>query len=299
MASNVYQENVEANEISLFENLERVAELENEVDALSQENRELFVLLQNERRKSKLLQRELELGNLEENSWQKGMNEDVVTAGDNQTSDVFLQNVILILKEKLEAKESECEDLEDKLSVMNQELGSQAEELARTTVEFEHQLKHTQELLAQERDLNSFLSDESDLTVRELQNKIQEKDNINAELKVIQDETSERMHSIEEECRFYQNKLRDTETLLSSIDKEQEQSKRETHSVSCQVSASELHALAKREHESNEREILWQLFAALWGNDDINTNELRNANRHKMDTFKLIRDGFRKLKEMA
>ena len=297
MASNVYQENVETNEISLFENLERVAELENEVDALCQENRELFVLLQNERRTSKLLQRELELGNLEENSWEKGMNEDVVTAGDNQTSDVFLQNVILMLKEKLEGKESECEDLEDKLSVMNQELGSQAEELARATVEFEHQLKHTQALLAQERDLNSFLSDESDLTVRELQNKIQEKDNINAELKVIQDETSERMHSIEEECRFYQNKLRDTETLLSSINKDQ--SKRETHSVSCQVSASELHALAKREHESNERDILCQLFAALWGNDDINTNELRNANRRKMDTFKLIRDGFRKLKEMA
>ena len=299
MASNVYQDNIENNEITLFENLERVSQLENQVDALSQENRELFVLLQNERRKSKLLQRELDRGNPEENAYEKGMSEDLVTAEDSQTSGVFLQNVILMLKEKLESKESECEDLEDKLSVMNQELGSQGEELARATLEFEHQLKHAHELLAQERDLNSFLSEESDQTVRELQSKIQEKDYINTELKVIQDETSERMQTIEEECRFYQKKLHDTETLLSSKADEQEQLKRETDSVSCQVSVSELHALAKCEHESNEREIFCELFTALWAKDDIEINELRNANRHKMSIFKLIRNGFKKLKEMA
>jgi DNA repair exonuclease SbcCD ATPase subunit len=303
MASNASQDSNDENDISIIssiENSEKLSQLEIEIDALTQENSELFVLLQNERKKSKLLQNELELGGL-----QKKFSEDddesanpSKAGGASETSEGFLQNVVLMLKEKLESKESECEDLEDKLSVMNQELANQGEELARATLEFQHQIARLHELLAQERDLNSLLSEESDQTVQELQTKIQEKNDINTELKVIQDETSERMQNIEDECRFYQTKLRDTETRLRRITSEHEQQvpAMETESVSCQVSESELHAFQKRERESNENDLLRVIFAAMWEDADIEVSGLRNANRYKIDIFKSIRNGFRKLR---
>jgi chromosome segregation ATPase len=296
MAYNASQESADENDISSYENSEKVSQLEVEMDALTQENSELFVLLQNERRKSKLLQDELELGSLQQNSLEKGTSADIVTAKDSETSEGFLQNVVLMLKEKLESKESECENLEDKLSVMNLELGSQGEELARTTLEFQQQIKRLHELLEQERDLNSLLSEESDQTVQELQTKIQQKNDINTELKVIQDETSERMQTIEDECVFYQTKLRDTEKRLRRITSEHEQQVAiETDSVSCQVSESELHAFQERERETSGNDMFREIFTILWAND-IETNGLGNVNRNKMDIFKLIRDGFRKLR---
>ena len=300
MASNVVQENNEENDISSHKNPGKVSQLKFEVDALTQENSELFLLLQNERRKSKLLQSELELGSQQENSWEKSTNEDAaITAGNGETTETFLQNVVLMLKEKLESKESECEELEDKLSVMNQELASQGEELARATLQSEYQIKHLHQLLAQERDLNSLLSDESDQTVRELQTIIHEKDDLNTELKVIKDETSERMQNIEEECRFFQTKLCDTEKQLSSIVSEHEHKVAiETDSVSCQVSESELHGFQEREHALHESDEFYAVFMAVWGSGDIVMNRL-GVNRYKMDIFKLIRNGFRKLRENA
>ena len=298
MASNLSQDSNEENDLSLTDNSEKLSQLEIEVDALTQENSELFVLLQNERRKSKLLQDELELGSLQKNFSENDMSANTFKAGDaNETSEGFLQNVVLMLKEKLESKENECQDLEDKLSVMNQELANQGEELARATLEFQHQIKRLHELLAQERDLNSLLSEESDQTVQELQTKIQEKTDINTELKVIQDETSERMQNIEEECRFYQTKLRDTETRLRRITSEHEQQvAMETDSVSCQVSESELHAFQERENESHENDMFRDIFTVLWENDDMDMSGLGNANKYKMDIFKSIRNGFRKLR---
>lgn len=172
----------------LFEKIQKVSQLETEVDALTKENSELFLQLQNERRKSKQLESKLEHGG------QQGSSSEQDWAGDSladfaqgqETSIDFLQDVVVMMKEKLDTKESECEELEDKLSVMNQELVAQKEELARATMEFENQLKHLHKMLAQERDLNSLLSEESDQTVRELETRIQEKDEINTELKFIQ-----------------------------------------------------------------------------------------------------------------
>ena len=302
MASHAPQENKDENGIiSSHENLhisqenfENVSQLEIEVDALTRDNSELFELLQNERRKSKRLQNELKLGKLQENL----RNRDAITAGDSNTSEAVLQDIVSMLKAKLESKESECEDLGDKLSVMNQELASQGEELARHTLEFENRIKHLHELLAQERELNSLLSEESDQTVRELQAKIKEKDFVNTELRAIQDETCVRMQNIEEECRFYQTKLSDTEKRLKRIEGEHAQLvATETDSVSCQVSESELHALEQRARDSNENEVFCEVFAALWENSDVEMSGRRNANEYTMNIFKLIRNGFKQLGE--
>ena len=280
MASNVSEVNDEQNH-----KMAKVSQLESEVDALTLENSELFVLLHDERRKSKQLQNELELLDLRKKSSEHGKTGE-------ETSHHFLQNVVVTLKAKLDTKESECEELEDKLSVMNQELAAQREELARSTLEFEHQLKHLHKLLAQERDLNSLLSEESDQTVHELETRMHEKDEMNTELKVIQDETSERMHSIEEECRLYQSKLHDTETRLRIISSEHEQSSIQTDSVSCQVSESDLQV--REENDSYESRTLYQIFTALWENGD-EINRIGNATRYKMDIFDLIKNGFSNL----
>lgn len=288
MTPNVSQEN----EITPHEKTGSVLQPEIDVDALTEENSELFVLLQNERRKSKRLEYELKLRNPPENLTKKCISSDVV-AGNDKVAEDFLQNVVLMLKKRLESKQKECDDLQDKLSVLNQEFSSQREQLAGVTLEFEHQIKHLNEMLAQERNLNTLLSEESDQNVHELQTKIHEKDNLNTELKFIQEEMSERMQTIEDECRFYQTKLHDTEQRLSNIVNAKDQRvAMEMETVSCQVSESELYAC-----ELYESEGFYKEFLALWGSGDFGMDALKNSKKYKMDVFKLIRDGFSELRE--
>ncbi|XP_028409618.1 coiled-coil domain-containing protein 69-A-like [Dendronephthya gigantea] len=298
MTTNVSQKNDHEREIFAREdndiphgNLEKISQLKVEVDALSQENGELFILLQNERRRSKEL--EDKLGSLPEKSLEQEM---ISCESNTETCENFLQNAVLTMKEKLDSKQNECEDLEDKLCVMNQELASQGEELARATLEFQHQINHLHELLAQERDLNTTLSEESDQTVRELETKIQQKEEMNTELKFIQEETSEQIQTIEQKCRFYQTKLFDAEKRLTSIAKEHEQlASKEANSIACQVSEKELHALDKREREKRENNTLYKFFPDLWDQGDFKMNGLRSATTYKIGIFYMIRDGFKKL----
>ena len=300
MTSNVSQKNDSGREISaqenidiFHENLERISQLEVEVDGLSQENGELFVMLQNERRKSKAL--EDKLGGQHDKTLEQEIIRDESNA---DTSENFQQNVVLTMKEKLYLKQNECEDLEDKLSVMNQELATQGEELARATLEFQHQIKHLHELLAQERDLNATLSEESDQTVRELETKIQQKEEMNTELKFIQEETSEQIQKIEQKCHFYQTKLCDAEKRLISTAKEQERlASKEMDSIACQVSEKELHALDKREREKRQSSKLHEIFPDLWDKGDFGINGMRSATTYKIGIFNMIRNGFKNLRK--
>lgn len=246
MALNIASEKADENRLSLNRNLEKVSQLENEVDELTQEKDELSELLESASEKSKLLQSELDI--VQSSEMLPPMagistNEGRVSATEGETD--LLQVVVFKLKKKLDTKEMECNELEDKLSVMRQELVRQGEQLARTSSEFEQQLGRLHDVLSKERQLNSLLSEESDQTTRELQMKLQEQNDLNAELQGIHQQASETIVSIEEQSLFYRTKLKETEQRLDVISNEYEQSTRGRKSISCQVRECDLAGLGE------------------------------------------------------
>lgn len=297
MALNVANEKADANRISLNRNLEKVCQLQNDVEELTQEKNELLELLESEKEKSKLLQSELELQNTTETSSKPGVpTDDTVdlTKLDEIESENFLQNIVMCLKKQLDTKATECNELEDKLSEMRQELVHQGEQLTRAGSEFEQQLNTLHDVLTKERQLNTLLSEESDQAVRELQIKLQEKDELNTELQGVHDQTSERIACIEEQCRFYRNKLKETEERLNVIFKEYESSVKGKASVSCQVCECELAPLGERRPASPPNEKVYQIMEE-WTKGNIPKEQMGNSMRHRMNIVCLIQNGFKHL----
>lgn len=285
------------NRISLNRNLERVSQLENEVDELTKEKSELFELLENEKEKNKLLQSELELLHTTETCFKPEVStEDVgdLTTADEEENENFLHNIIVMLKSKLDAKETECNELEDNMSAMHEELIDHGEQFARARTEFEQQLKKLQNVLSKERHLNSLLSEESDQTVGELQTNIQEKEKLNTKLQDIHIQVSKKMVSMEEQCTFYKTKLEDTEEQLHVISSEYEQSSmKEKMDFSSQVSECDLAELGEGWPAPIQNDKVYQMFIALWTKSNIPDEQMSNGNRHKLNIIRLLQNGFK------
>ena len=276
-------ENCNENVTDLNTSKEKIFCLENDVEKLREENKKLLEFLKDEQERGKLLESELELFQNNEFSLYLSMAavEDDWTRKDGveNTNEKALHSLAVKFKKELEIKEAECNELEDKLSMMKQELRCENDKHTRTTTDLEQQLSTVHEILSKERQLNRSLSEESDERQKELNAQLRKKDEMNELMRQACEKSFRRMNSLEEQSCLYKTKLDEVEESLADVYRKKLERKK---SVLCQIGKPQLCYVSD--------ETVYKMFKEVERKDFL--PQLGSSARYKLNIVKLLQHGF-------